>query len=146
MMLVSTVADKGETTTFQDKQQADTTLRRCFEKAMSGDFRKVKNGQQQFYIKDRTVFLYFASPLQSMKQLVVPLTHRHEVMETSHDSIFAGHLRMAMILKQIQTQVYQPDNSGDVKRFVQSCLVCQRMAEWGSVCPAPIHSPYHALR
>lgn len=35
---------------------------------------------------------------------------------------------------------------GDIKRFLQSCPECQKIAKQGSVCPAPIQSPYLAFR
>lgn len=68
----------GEKILFRDEQKGDMSLHKTFEKAKKGDFKKTKNGKWLFYIKDQTLLHYFASPLRSVKQLVVPFKHKKE--------------------------------------------------------------------
>lgn len=125
-----------------ETKKSDASLRHCFEKAKSGDFRKAKNSQWQFYVKDQTLFQYFASLLHSVKQLVVPSKYRCTVMITGNDSIFAGHLEMVKTLARIQSQFFWSGISGNIRRFVQTCPECQKMTKQGAARPAPIQSSY----
>lgn len=86
---------EGNKRLFGEEQKADPSLQKYFSKAHQGDFRRAKNGRLKFYIKDQILLRYSATHLRSIKQLVVPKKFRLEVIQTGHDSIFAGHIGTA---------------------------------------------------
>lgn len=87
-------------------QKVEASIRRFFKKGKKGNFMCAKNGRWQFYIKGQTLCRYFASPIRSIMQLVVPVKLRKEDLQTSHDSIFIGHLGTTKTLTRIQSQFY----------------------------------------
>lgn len=90
-------------------------------------------------VEDGILFRYFASPIRAIKQLVVPTKlKKNQVLQTEHDSMFAGHLGRSKTLLHIQSQIHWPVLVGYVNNHVISCHVCQKMAEKGSVRSTPV--------
>ena len=59
-------------------------------------------------------------------------------MEVAHDSIFGRHLRVKTTKDRIQTSFYWPGMHSDVSGFCQSCDVCQKNVDKGTVARAPV--------
>lgn len=79
------------------------------------------------YDKDGVLFRYYASSIFSIKQLVVPVKFRIQVLQTVNDSMFAGHLDHVETLARIQSQFHWPGIVKDVKDYVKSCNICQKI-------------------
>ena len=71
---------------------------------------------------------------------MVPKKLRNEVLRLGHEGILAGHLGIKKSSDQILTNFYWPDIFGDIRRFCQSCDICQRTVNKGSVRKAPVQS------
>lgn len=102
----SVVHEDNRNINFADEQNNDVTLCKCLEHATKADYHHTKNGRWQFYVKDGIMIRYFASPIRSVKQLVVPTKFRDKVLQTVHDSIFTGHLMRFKTLARIQSQFH----------------------------------------
>lgn len=70
---------------------------------MKADFQQTKNGKWQYYLKGGILFLYFVSPIRSLKQLVVSTKFQNQVLQMGHDSIFAIHLGRMKTLAHISS-------------------------------------------
>lgn len=80
------------------------------------------------YVKDGVLFRYYASSIPSIEQLLVHVNFRIQVLQTGHDSMFAGHLDHVETLARIQSQFYWPGIVKDVKDYVKSCNIYQKMS------------------
>lgn len=109
-------------------------------------FHKTKNGRWQLYLKDGILYRFFATPIRSLKQLVVRLKFRQEVLQTGHDSIFACHLGRTKTLARIQSQFFWTGIVRDVRKHVHSCHICQKMSEKSSFPKCQIQPSYISSR
>jgi len=73
-----------------------------------------------------------------VKQLVVPKQLRKSIMSVAHESILAGHMGVNKTLNRIKSAFYWPCMDGDVRRYCQSCDVCQRTIAKGRVVKVPV--------
>ena len=58
------------------------------------------------------------------EQLIVPEQYRELVIQLAHESIFTGHLSVTSSVHKVLSEYYWPGIYRDIKRFVQSCKVC----------------------
>lgn len=58
--------------------------------------------------------------------LVVPKTLRNEILQACHDEATSGHLGYTRTLARIKEKYYWPRLAAHVKRYVRTCLDCQR--------------------
>ena len=58
------------------------------------------------------------------EQLIVPEQYRELVIQLAHESIFTGHLSVTSSVHKVLSENYGPGIYRDIKRFVQSCKVC----------------------
>ena len=58
------------------------------------------------------------------EQLIVPEQYRELVIQLAHEYIFTGHLSVTSNIHKVLSEYYRPGIYRDVKRFVQSCKVC----------------------
>ena len=73
-------------------------------------------------------------------QIMVPKKLSNEVLRLGHEGILAGHLGIKKSSDRILTNLYWPGIFGDIRRFCQSCDICQRTINKGSVRKAPVQS------
>ena len=73
-----------------------------------------------------------------VRQIIVPTQWHKRVMGLAHETIVGGHLGSKKTLDRITTSFHWSGISGDVKRFCQSCDVCQKMAPKGRVQNVPL--------
>ncbi|KAJ8048736.1 hypothetical protein HOLleu_01168 [Holothuria leucospilota] len=122
------------------KQQDDKTLHRIRQLAMSE--RKDREGKSNYVVKDGIIYREFESPKveygDSFCQLLVPLELRKKVLTLAHESVLGGHQGTKRTLDKILTNFYWPGIGADVRRFCQSCDVCQRTITKGRVTKVPL--------
>lgn len=71
-------------------------------------------------------------------QVLVPRPLRAHVLKTAHESLLGGHMGVQKTTNRILLSFYWPGIHGDIKRFCQSCDVCQRTVKKGGVPKAPL--------
>ena len=73
-------------------------------------------------------------------QLVVPQQYRKMVMKLAHESIMSGHLAIKRTIQKVLAEFFWPGMNSDIKRFCQSCDICQRTIAKGRNTRAPLGS------
>lgn len=127
----------------KQKQFADPTLGRPRELAATGEVKEGKNGSRTKYVVDRGIlYREFASPRvefgNEFRQVVVPLQYRRQVLQIAHESILGGHQGAKKTTDKIMTNFYWPGLGADVRRYCQSCDICQRTIPKGRVGRVPL--------
>ena len=99
-------------------------------------------GKAKFYYKNSLLFRRFQSQNvdngRVYTQLVVPKPHRLKVMQLAHESLLSGHLGTERTLGKILCEFFWPGVHADVRRFCQSCDVCQRTTSKGKTRKVPL--------
>ena len=75
-----------------------------------------------------------------LRQVLVPKKLRNEVLRLGHEGILAGHLGIKKSSDRILTNFYWLGILGDIRRYCQSCDICQRTVDKGSVRKSPVQS------
>ena len=73
-------------------------------------------------------------------QIVVPKPLRAKILKLAHDIPAAAHLGMSKTKKRLEQHFYWPSMSEDIKLYVRTCDVCQRLRKGGKRGPAPWHN------
>ena len=73
-------------------------------------------------------------------QLVVPQQYRKMVMKLAHESILFGHLAVKRTIQKVLSEFFWPGIANGIKRFCQSCDICQRTTAKGRNTRAPLGS------
>jgi hypothetical protein len=76
----------------------------------------------------------------SVTQIVVPKVLRRKILELAHDIPASGHLGMAKTLDRIRNHFYWPGINRDVKTYVRTCDICQKLGKGGRKMFAPLQS------
>ena len=83
-----------------------------------------------FAIKNDLLYRKYEAPNQNrgeiISQVVVPTPLRNTVMRLAHSSIMGGHLGTKRTYGRIFAHFFWPGVTKDVRRFCQSCDICQR--------------------
>ena len=66
-------------------------------------------------------------------QLIVPQQYRTLVMKLAHESVMAGHLAIKRTMQKVLSKFYWPGINSHIKRFCQSCDICQRTIPKGKI-------------
>ena len=124
---------------FQAAQKADNELSRYFEIARDETVDK-ETDRKWFEVSDGVLFRFFRHPQGGvvLKQAIVPNRLRTEVLKLGHEGVLAGHLGTKRTADRILAHFFWPGIFGDIKRFCQSCDICQRTVNKGSVKKAPV--------
>jgi len=86
-----------------------------------------------------------------IKQLVVPVSLRNEVLLSFHDSLIAGaHQGVDRTYQNIRLRYFWPNMYADVTDYVKSCLDCQQSKRYYGaakppLCPLPIPTLFQRL-
>ena len=73
------------------------------------------------------------------KQIVVPEKYRNKLLSLAHDNHLAGHFGMHKTMKRIGQHFFWPRMKNDIRRYVQTCEVCQKVGKPNQVIPkAPL--------
>ena len=78
--------------------------------------------------------------LDPIEQVVLPKCLQSMVMESLHDSPFAGHFGVKRTLARVQLRYYWPGYLKDVEDWCKSCVVCQQRKGPQSKNVAPLTS------
>jgi hypothetical protein len=119
-------------------QQEDASLVSCRRKAQCPDTVGGQSGMPKFTMKRGLLYRLVTLKGRTLTQLVVPTDCREEIMRLGHDSIMAGHLGVKKTLDGVSTDFYWPGIGADVKRYCQSCDVCQKTTSKGKVTKMPL--------
>lgn len=124
-------------------QREDPTLARAQRAAETGE-PVVSQGRQKgrvtFMRKKGLLFRVIEDEGRTYKQVCVPESLRQDVMRLGHDTPMSGHAGGRRTLHRVWTDFYWPQMSGDVRRYCQTCDVCQRALPKGRVPKATLVS------
>ena len=121
---------------FLQEQSRDKSLEACFllaQKPNAGEGKK-----SVYFLKKGLLYRLYVREGEMWSQLVVPQGLRDRVLSLGHESIMSGHLGIQKTSDRIVRCFYWPGIVGDIKRFCQSCDVCQRTVDKGSVRRVPV--------
>ena len=94
-------------------------------------------GKATFLKKNDLLYRKFSSPNveqgKIFEQLIVLEQYRELVIQLVHESIFTGHLSVRSSVHKVLSEYYWPGIYRDVKRFVQSCKVCNSSLPEGKI-------------
>ncbi|XP_055997762.1 uncharacterized protein LOC125654613 [Ostrea edulis] len=122
------------------EQQKDATLEKARKYAQEG--RTSCEGKVRWFTNRGLLYREYKSSEKdggkTFSQLIVPSKYRDTVMKLAHESIMSGHLAVSRTTARIQSEFYWPGINSDIRRFVQSCDVCQRTISKGKVSKVPL--------
>ncbi|XP_077862049.1 uncharacterized protein LOC144343218 [Saccoglossus kowalevskii] len=92
---------------------------------------KFKGNQEVMFLeKGGILYRQFTHPRvnqgRSVKQMVVPMPLRTQVMMVAHDSVTGGHMGVKKTSDRVLSNFYWPGIPRDITRFCRSCDICQR--------------------
>lgn len=124
-------------------QMEDTSLESIRNYAHSCNVLRRKNSEIIWLFKRGMVYRQFKSLKDtkvSYAHLIVHTSHREIVMRLAHEPIMLGHMGNQCTLDRVLSALYWLGITADVKRFCQSCDICQRTIQKGRVDKVPLQS------
>ena len=88
---------------------------------------------------------------EPVMQVVVPATHRQEMLRLAHSIPLSGHLGITRTKERVLKHFYWPKLTKDVKKFCKSCPECQKTATRRAddrhtmICPPVIGEPFRRV-
>ena len=73
-------------------------------------------------------------------QIAVPKHLGAKILKLANDIPAASHLGMSKTKKRLEQHFYWPSMSEDIKQYVRTYDVCQRLGKCGKPAPAPLHN------
>ena len=112
-------------------------------------------GKASFFKKNDLLYQKFSSPNvergRIFVQLIVPQQYPKMVMKLVHKSIMAGHPPIKRTVPKVLSEFFWPGITRYIKRFCQSCGICQCTIPKGKIIKAPlakmprIDVPFHRV-
>nr|XP_006823664.1 PREDICTED: uncharacterized protein LOC100372741 [Saccoglossus kowalevskii] len=104
---------------------------------------KFKGNQEVMFLeKGGILYRQFTHPHvnqgRPVKQMVVPMPLRNQVMMVAHDSITGGHMGVKKTSDRVLSNFYWPGIHGDITRFCRSCDICQRTVPKRKIAKVPL--------
>lgn len=123
------------------EQQNDQSLTKIRERVEQTILRK--NGSSfTFIAKNGLIFREYqkvnTDQGNAIRQIIVPAKFRKTVMSLAHEAILGSHLGTQKTTDRILSNFFWPTLQTDVKRFCQSCNICQRTIPKGRVTRVPL--------
>lgn len=106
--------------TFRQEQREDVTLHDGWSEAESGT--------HGMLVDDDLLFHETEIGGRRVRQLVLPIGRRAEVMRLAHDVPGGGHFAEKKTKMRIRSAFYWPTMGGDIKKYCSSCETCQIFA------------------
>ena len=129
----------------KQKQGEDPTLHKIREAVEANQVKQCRGngGGTYSFVKDKGIlYREFTAPNinygEKMKQVVVPQDYRKQVMKVAHETILGGHQAAKRTHDRISTNFYWPGMGADIRRYCQSCDICQRNISKGRVTKVPL--------
>ncbi|KAL8579784.1 hypothetical protein ACOMHN_066432 [Nucella lapillus] len=119
-------------------QEGDGSLRKVREAFQKRERLATKTGLVWYVKKGGVLMRQHQCKDDTMTQVVVPKELRLSVMTLGHDIPMAGHLGTRKTKDRIFLEFYWPGMCGDIRRYCQSCVRCQRTVNKGRVPRAPM--------
>src|SRR5215469_13806273 len=118
------------TETLIKMQREDESLEQCW----------INAGKNGYAVKDGVLVRSYDR--EDLMQVVLPKPLRETVMSMAHESLLSGHMGKARTTKRITAHFYWPRCTSDIKNFVRSCDICQKMTKTGRnrapLIPVPV--------
>lgn len=108
---------RNEVANFKQEQLNCTTLQEVWDLA-----RKRKGG---FIVKEGLLYHEEKVSGYQVKQLVLPLSRRKDVLEIAHESVFGAHLAARKTVERIKFSFFWPSMSKEIKDYCSTCHKCQ---------------------
>ena len=129
--------------TLREEQKNDPTLAKIRDMVETNETRTRKSGSSFRYImRNGVIFREYQSPNvdhgNDIRQVVVPLKYRNEVMKLAHESILGGHQGTKKTTDKVLSNFFWPGIQADITRFCQSCDICQRTVHKGRITKVPL--------
>ena len=119
-------------------QQEDYSLEKWWKKAHEATSQSGNNEEPRFEIRNGLLFREKENQRKMISQLAVPTSLRSRVMKLAHESIMSGHQGTKKTHERVVAYFFWPGVHGDVKRYCQSCDVCQRTIAKGRIPKTPL--------
>ena len=145
LLVPESVIENVTSAQFAEKQRCDETLDRVKIRAYDDDVNPWDTSKilsHWFRFEDGLLYRYFrrSESERILRQLVVPRTLRRRVITLAHDTAMAGHLGIRKTTDRVLQNFFWPGIFSDIRRFCQSCDICQRTVSKGSVMKAPLQT------
>ena len=119
-------------------QKGDPSLKEIKTMCDSNEVR----GKASFFKKNDLLYRKFSSPnverCRIFVQLIVPQQYRKMVVKLAHESIMAGHSAIKRTIQKVLSEFFWPGIASDIKRFCQSCDICQSTIPKAKIIKAPL--------
>ncbi|KAJ8030015.1 hypothetical protein HOLleu_29581 [Holothuria leucospilota] len=132
------------------QQQHDEELQPLMAGALTED--ESKDVPVCFYLKNNILMRKWRPPdalldeeWRIYHQIVVPRTHRREILSIAHEMPFAGHLGVNKTYHRILNHFYWPKLKSDVAKFCKTCHSCQMVGKPNQNIPAAPLKPIPAF-
>ena len=80
------------------------------------------------------------SDCNNVKQIVIPVCYRQQILSLAHESQWSGHLGITKTYRLLLQHFFWPGLKQDVPRFCCSCHICQVTGKPNqTIPPAPLH-------
>ena len=116
-------------------QQVDPSLDKARQYAKEG--RVSRDGKVKWIEKKGLLYREYEAHQKeggrTFSQLTVPAKFRQVVMKLAHESIMSGHLATNRTISRILSEFFWPGMQSEIKRFCQSCDICQKTMSKGKV-------------
>ena len=122
---------------FVKMQANDKSLEKLFGDVSSTDGTK----SHSFIVEGGVLYRQFQKDSDKvLKQVVVPVDLREEVIRTAHDSVFGGHMGIRKTREKVANHFYWPGMGAEITRYCQSCDICQKTISKGKVANVPLQA------
>lgn len=121
-------------------QQEDKEVQEIYQSILE-DGEKVVNSSTRLTIIEDKVYRVVQLSHRSLYQVWIPSSLRTRLMMFFHDDPLSGHLGRYKTYRRLQSLVYWPKMSLDVKTYVTNCQICQR---YKPECKKPAGKLQHA--
>ena len=122
------------------EQRSDETLSPFWKLAENSGEAKRKNSVISYEIRNGVLYRIFQKTDCSMKlkQVLVPLKLRNQVLKLAHDTLMSGHCGVRRTLERVTSNFYWPGVGKEVARYCRSCDICQKTTDKGRVGKVPL--------
>lgn len=121
-------------------QKDDPSLTNSFLLLQSDEEKSIGTARFSFVLKHDVLYRVYSTEKETLQQIVVPTALRSSVLSAAHDQLLAGHCGVRRTLNRILQKFFWPGITTDVRRYVQTCDICQKTTPKGKIPPVPLCS------
>ena len=100
------------------------------------------NGSSQYVLRDGVLMRLWCDRHRPsdmpIKQLVVPVSLRQQLIYVAHEELPSAHLGVNKTLDRLQRHFFWQGINSDVRKYCASCVIYQRLAKSGERVRAPL--------